>query len=111
MGERIPCINPRCKCTAAREKFPDSKEIICGKCFRTLPEAVRREHRRFWREIRKWERRIARSSDEMKIIRMRNIVWRLSGRLNRHWDKEIEAYFLAPEKPAGLDAFLEEAGL
>ena len=33
---RIPCINPRCRRTADAAKF-DCEEIICGKCFRSLP--------------------------------------------------------------------------
>ena len=106
---RTPCINPRCNRTGSVDEFPG--EMICGKCFRTLPEAVRSEHRRYWREIRKWERRMMRTSDELKIARMRDIRNRLEWRLGLHWDREIKARYLAPEKPAGLDAFLEEVGL
>jgi hypothetical protein len=108
MSDRIPCINPRCRRTAPADKH--GGEIICGKCFRTLPEAMRQEHRRYWREIRKWDRRITRTSDEIKILRMREISARMAWRLGMHWDREIKGFFLAPEKPAGLDAFLEEVG-
>ena len=111
MPDRIPCINPRCRRTAARDKFPHSNEIICGKCFRTLPVAAQREHRRLWREIRKWERRITRTSDDIVANRIRRVLDRKSAQLNRHWDSDIEPQFLAPQKPAGLDAFFEEAGL
>lgn len=106
---RTPCINPRCRRTGAADEFPG--EMICGECFRTLPEAVRAEHRRYWREIRKWDRRITRTSDELKIERMRGVRNRLSWRLGAHWDREIKSRFLAPERPAGLDRFLEEIGL
>lgn len=109
MSDRAPCINPRCQRTGPADKFPG--EMICGKCFRTLPDAVRKEHRRYWREIRKWERRITRTGDQMKLVKMHNIVWRLTHLLNRHWESEIRARFLAPEKPEGLDAFLDEIGL
>jgi hypothetical protein len=106
-GDRTPCINPRC-----RRTFKDEGcETICGKCFRTLPEAVRKEHRTFWREIRKWDRRIARTGDELKIARMAPIRDRISLRLNQHWDNEIKPFFLAPEKPEGIDNFLQEMGL
>lgn len=105
---RTPCINPRCRRTFKRE---DDAEVICGKCFRDLPKEVIAEHRGYWREIRKWDRRIARTSDELKIIRMRAIRDRISQRLGDHWDEEIKARFLRPEKPEGLDAFLEEVGL
>ncbi|TPJ57426.1 hypothetical protein [Mesorhizobium sp. B1-1-6] len=29
---------------------------------------------------------------------------------NRHWDR-VRAFFLTPDKPAGLETFLEEIGL
>lgn len=104
---RTPCINPRC-----RRTFKDEGcEMICGKCFRTLPEVVRSEHRWLWREIRKWDRRITRTGDELRIARMRDIRYRLSAGLNSHWDAVIKPFFVTPEKPEGLDAFLEEVGL
>lgn len=109
MPERIPCINPRCRRTFANDGR--SGEIVCGKCFRCLPVAVRGEHRRLWREIRKWERRIMRTVDEIQASRMRGIRDRLVDHLNRHWNSDIITFFLAPEKPEGLDGFLEEVGL
>lgn len=108
VSDRIPCINPRCRRTFKADD--GNSEVVCGKCFRTLPEAVRKEHRGYWREIRKWDRRILRTADELKIARMRPIRKRFSDQLNRHWDTVIKPFFLAPEKPEGLDSFLEEAG-
>jgi hypothetical protein len=107
-ADRIPCINPRCRRTFKAE---GDTEFICGKCFRMLPETVRKEHRGYWREIRKWDRRITRTGDELKIVRMRAIRERVSRQCTHHWDQEIKPFFHAPEKPAGLDAFLEEVGL
>lgn len=107
--DRTPCINPVCRRTFKREH--ENEEIICGKCFRALPEATRKEHRGYWHEIRKWDRRIVRTSDDLKLIRMREIRDHISAKLNRHWDADIKARFLTPEKPAGLDTFLEELGL
>lgn len=109
MIERTPCINPRCRRTFKREH--GGEEIVCGKCFRMLPQARRAEHRGYWREIRKWDRRIARTADELKITRMRAIRDRISARLSDQWDADIKGFFLAPSKPEGLDAFLEEVGL
>ncbi|TIT43736.1 MAG: hypothetical protein E5W76_05455 [Mesorhizobium sp.] len=109
MSDRVPCINPRCRRTFKREH--ESQEIICGKCFRMLPEAVRSAHRGFWREIRKWDRRMARTADELKIVRMRAVRNTLSMRLGLHWDVHIKAPLLAPDKPAGLETFMEEIGL
>ncbi|CAM5655137.1 hypothetical protein MAUB1S_11385 [Mycolicibacterium aubagnense] len=42
----------------------------------------------------------------MKVVRDT-----LSMRLGMHWDVHIKSFFLTPEKPAGIEAFLEEAGL
>jgi len=106
---RTPCINPRCRRTFKADDA--GSEVVCGKCFRTLPAAVRAAHRGYWCEYRKWDRRIARTGDELRIARMRDIRNRLSARLNTHWVAVIKPFFLAPEKPEGLDAFLEEVGL
>ena len=107
---RIPCINPRCKRTAPEDKYGPGTEIICGKCFRKLPEALRREHRRCWREIRKWEKRITKTSDELKRHQMGTILQLWENRLDGNW-KEIRDWIVAPPKPQGLDNFLDEMGM
>lgn len=107
-ADRTPCINPRCNRTYKSE---DGGEVICGKCFRVLPSETRNFHRRIWREIRKWRRRITRSSDPLEIEKMHRIEVRLVLNLNRHWDADIKTYFLAPQRPEGLESFLEEMGL
>lgn len=106
MNCRIHCINPRCNRTFKADN--PNEEIICGKCFKMLAEATRKEHRGYWREIRKWDRRITRTGDELKISRMHAIRHRISVRLSDHWDTDIKAVFLAPEKPEGIDQFIEE---
>lgn len=110
MSERIPCIKPGCRRTAAAEKYAPGAEIICAKCFRALPESFRKEHRRCWREIRKWERRIAKTSDEIRRQKMHRIRRMWCARLNRGWD-EMRATLETPQRPEGIDAFLEEVGL
>ncbi|MBB3947210.1 putative amidophosphoribosyltransferase [Rhizobium skierniewicense] len=109
LANRTRCINPCCKRTAPADKYPG--EMICGKCFKALPQAVKDSHRFFWKQIRKWERRITKTSDELKLIRMRNIGRTWSDRLIAHWDAEIKVRVMNAEKPAGLDSFLEELGL
>lgn len=110
MTDRIPCINPRCRRTAAQDKFPDCDEIICGTCFRSLPADLRNENRRCWREYRKWDRRIMRTSDPLKAHRMHDIRNRWAALINRNWDR-IRSHIKSPEKPEGLDSFLDSAGL
>ena len=107
---RIPCINPTCKRTAPADKYEPDCEIICGKCFRALPAELRTEHRRYWREIRKWERRITRTSDEIKIQRMIDIVDKWAFKLRANW-QNIREHVTEPERPAGIENFLSEMGL
>ena len=45
---RIPCCVPFCRRTASAAKFPNSSEIICGKCG-SLAKAKRRRLRRLQR--------------------------------------------------------------
>lgn len=106
MADRAPCINPRCRRTCKNE----GAEVICGKCFRSLPVAIRADHRRYWREYRKWDRRIKRTSDEAEIQRMRSVRDRYGMLIDTHWEQKIKPYFLAPEKPDGLETFFEEMG-
>jgi len=109
MSERIACINPHCRRTFKAEEH--SSEVICRKCFRSLPEHVRKEHRSYWREIRMWDRRSKRTGDELRITKMIALRDRVSFRLGRHWDTVIKPFFTQPEKPMGLESFLEDVGL
>ena len=106
---RRPCINPACGRTGPVEKFPG--EMICGKCFRCLPAEDRAYHCRCWREIRKYDRLIARTSDELKRRRATSIRENWSRRLNSHWNDVIKPHFANPTKPEGIDAFIDEIGL
>lgn len=106
---RTPCINPRCRRTFKADER--HSEVVCGKCFRTVPLAVRSEFNRCWREYRKWDRRIKRTGDVLKAQRMHDIRGRFGLQIDRHWAREIKPFFLTPDKPEGLDAFLEEVGL
>lgn len=50
-GDRIPCAIPFCRRTAARAKYPDATEIICGKCGRRAPRRLRMLYRK---AARRW---------------------------------------------------------
>lgn len=111
MSDRIPCINPRCRRTAPVEKFA-GEEIVCAKCWKLLPRALTDRHKalnkRERRMLRLVERRIAKGAitagqvyeAEASIARQRMANW-----------QNIRACFLAPDKPDGLDAFLDEIGM
>jgi hypothetical protein len=109
---RIRCINPRCRRTAAVEKHPDSDEIVCGKCWRSVPLALRSG----LRALEKRERRVLRLIDRrvaVGAISERTIEHLRTMFVARHdaiWQR-IRNYFVVPDKPAGLEGFLAEIGL
>lgn len=110
MSDRIRCINLNCRRTAPATKYEPGAEIICGKCFKALPIDLQADHRKIWRDIRKWQRRITRTSDEIKIGRLNDLIGKLSFRLDMNWI-HIKAAVNAADKPQGIEAFLKENGL
>lgn len=109
-ADRIPCINPRCRRTAAQDKFPDSDEIICGKCFATLPQSLRRRHKTYWRRVGQTKRLIAKATTPGRLDQIARID-EINQRLGYNVWRAMRAFFEPIEKPAGLDTFLEEMGL
>lgn len=104
MSDRIPCLVLGCRRTAAASKYPPGTEIICGKCWRQVPKAIRNRIRDLRRTRRTLRRRWAKKGVHAPNTRC------LDSLIGREWDK-VKECFAAPDKPAGLDAFLEEAGL
>lgn len=121
MAERIPCINLRCRRTADPAKMNGSAEMVCAKCFRSLPVSIRRRDRQLRRRWRLVKRLGAKGTEHRRRGRKfgqpdRGVPQALSmgekmRRIwNAHWER-LRAYFAAPEKPIGLDAFLAEVWL
>jgi hypothetical protein len=79
--DRIPCVVPFCRRTAAREHFPDATEIICYKCGRLAPRA-----RKLWRAL---YRQAAKQG------------WRVSDRQHRRLDRVWESFKRAAILAAG----------
>jgi hypothetical protein len=78
-------------------------EIICGKCWRLVPGELKAKYRRFRRKRRQLERLAAKTN--------RTPEFPLIDRLESENWRAIRAHFISPDKPVGLDAFLEETGL
>lgn len=93
---RIPCINPMCKRTAAADKFEPNTQIVCNKCFRSMPERYSRRYRMLNRALKKAEKTGRR-------------VPAIEAAINRNW-QAMWMYFNRPDKPRDLGAFLEEMG-
>lgn len=110
--DRIPCINPRCRRTAPAEKYAPDTEIICGKCFRALPKPLQRRYRSFHRRekrvLRAIERRTARGTITPEAIDRVHDAFARNG--HAIWLDMRRAVFM-PDRPAGIDGFLEEVGL
>jgi hypothetical protein len=109
--DRIPCINPRCRRTARADRYEPNTEIICGKCFRALPPDVKARRRQLEGRLRHVKRSVARRFAAMGIeVERSGTVRRVQIELNVQWD-EIKCHLNSPERPMGLDGFLQEVGL
>lgn len=112
MADRICCINPSCRRTAPRDKFPHSSGIICAKCWKALPEHMRRRHKQLNGRNRVLDRLVnkpafspdARRPQWVRLDRNFRALW---ARLNA----SMIHFFTAGEEPHGLDDFLKENGL
>lgn len=109
---RILCINPCCKRTAAEEKYPDCSEIVCGKCWRKLPQHLRDRHRALKKRDKRIERLVMKRAANgiAKPAQLDTLEALLNRHDHRNWSR-IRNYFLTPEQPVGLEGFLKEVGL
>lgn len=109
---RIPCINPNCRRTAPADKCEPGSEIVCHKCWKLLPKAITNRYRTLHRRERKLLKLIEKSIGKRSIGTVRYA--RLKGMIEelrwKNW-QEIRAYLVRPEKPIGLEGFLEEMGM
>lgn len=107
---RISCLNPNCRRTCADDG--ETTKMICGKCWRLLPPALREERNRFnarnRRLLRLAKKRLAAGTVSVETIEA--IAERQVWQQETIW-RRIEACFKAPETPVGLDSFLHEVGL
>lgn len=99
---RLHCIAPGCRRTAPADRYPESTEIICGKCWRGR---VAPRHRHLVKlcdaKIRREKRKRAPNPEVIdRFERLRYGVW-----------QAIEEDLRNPTRPEGLDKFLQETGL
>ena len=99
-------MNPRCQRTAPQERHPDCSEMICGKCFRMVPDSLRRRHKQWWRRERRLKR-LLKKATPAQVNRIETLHYRAGDRIGN----ALYAFFHPTEKPEGLDRFLEEMGL
>ncbi|MGD9868946.1 MAG: hypothetical protein AB7U38_13180 [Hyphomicrobiales bacterium] len=113
MNDRRPCINPRCRRTFRREPGePEGWEVCCAKCWRLLPRTLTRRYRALRARDRRIDRRVKKLLVGVPVRPAQLAI--LNDQLTRlfaaNW-LAIRAFFHPTEKPAGLDAFLEEMNL
>jgi hypothetical protein len=108
---RLPCVNPACRRTASAEQFGDS-DIICAKCFKMLPRAIRDRYqqlrRREKRLLKFIERRVLRNGIRPELVN--GIEHLFAAQLAENWQL-MRDYFRYGKKPLGLEGFLQEMGL
>ncbi|WP_048902683.1 hypothetical protein [Agrobacterium pusense] len=112
MTDRIPCINPNCRCTAAQDRFPGSTSIICGKCWRAIPARYRAR----WKQLKARDRKFTRLRRKTQYADPTRDTqwWSISNRYGSAWRTLINSithYFTASEQPVGLEDFMKENGL
>lgn len=110
-ADRIGCINPGCRRTVSREKYPHSREIVCGKCWKLIPKSLTARYRALRKRSKRlrWllNRRIANGQIGHECTQAEAMM---GVQLFRNWS-DIHNYFNAPAAPAGLENFLKEIGL
>jgi hypothetical protein len=112
MSERIPCLNPKCRHTASREKYPEATMFVCADCWRVMPPDFRQRDKVLQRRRRKLRalarnRSFNRPERRPKFDSASDMFGRASDAL---WIA-INHYFTASERPVGIEDFLKENGL
>lgn len=107
---RIACVNPACRRTAA--DAGDGAAIICGKCWKLLPPAVRNRYLQLKRRERRLLKLIDKRARHGAIDRasIGAIEHRITLQMAENWQLMRDC-FHRPDKPVGLDGFLKEMGL
>lgn len=109
--DRIPCVNLSCRRTAAADKFP-GQEIVCAKCWPTVPKALRRRHTQTKARCAKLLRKLNRLHDQGKISADRaDKIWTTANMQRVAAWRQIKDYLNSPPAPAGIEEFLQEIGL
>lgn len=119
MSHRLPCLNSTCRRTFKHEDGVET--VVCGKCWKLLPASVRRRDKQMRRRMRLVRRMADKGVEYRRRGRKHGCpdkgapqAYTMGAKFDRLWDRHwqrIVAFFRAPEKPAGLETFLEEMGL
>ncbi|MBX5268609.1 hypothetical protein HJB99_07940 [Rhizobium sp. NLR17b] len=110
---RITCLNPNCRRTAAADRYPGCRHIICGKCWKQLPTRTRARHKQLNARSRTLFRlsRKAKYGDALRTTQWQTIERQYDGAWDR-LNQTIIRYFTAAElPPVGLEDFLKENGI
>lgn len=111
MADRVPCLNPQCRCTIPADRHPDSTYVICRKCWKAMPALLRDR----WKLLNKRSRLLGRMGKKSSFNRPeRHQQWhRIAARYDRAWvalEASIRLYFREGTSPTGLDQFLKDIG-
>lgn len=100
-SHRLRCLNPKCRRTSDPAKYPGCDSIVCYQCWKTIPKAYKDRYKLLRKRerllIRAWKKKGV-ESPEFPLI---------NEHMQKNW-ANIVLFFRAPEKPEGMDTFLEE---
>ncbi|TJW14338.1 MAG: hypothetical protein E5W82_10185 [Mesorhizobium sp.] len=111
-GDRICCVNPRCGRTAPKDKYGESADIICRRCWKQLPKEISDRFSALNRRDKRLSRLVDKrySAGTLPRYRIEMLGEMVDGQVRKNWNA-IRAYFRDPEKPEGLENFLADIGL
>lgn len=109
--DRIPCVNLSCRRTAASDKFPD-QEIVCAKCWPTVPKALRRRHSQTKARCKKLLTKLNNRYRQGQISAERaDKIWDAANEQRVAAWTRIKDYLNHSPAPHGIEEFLKENGL
>lgn len=113
--DRIPCLKPGCRRTAKREpNDPPDVQIVCGKCWKTVPPRLRVRYKNLRKRGKKLDRLIQKARRASRAQVQHSRWMDLHEAHDRLWQKlwaDIVSSLQKPDKPEGLEVFLEEMNM
>jgi hypothetical protein len=110
--DRIPCLTPGCRRTAPADKWPLGTQIVCAKCWPSVPPRMRARYVQLRKRRRTLQRLVQKhETSAMVPERMQAALATLDHLQQRNWREIYEAVTGRDDMPTGLESFMDEMGL
>lgn len=107
MTDRLHCINPACRRSAPKPNFPYATEIVCQKCWKSVPQHLKFYYRH-WRHNRRYYEKYALRWGDSSVSALK---WEeLAREQAKNWSRIRDFFQIKPEFPAALEGFFREMG-